>query len=746
MKKRIDLNLLIVATFTILAAFLRFYKLSFQSLWTDELFSLTLTNKSLNSIIKACLNSDPNPPLYYISLWMWTKVFGGSAYASRALSAVFGVLGVMSIYLLGKKLFSKAAGTMALAILSVNIYHIYYSQEARSYAMAFLLSILSYLFFIRLHQDRDFKSCLLYTFFTALLMYTHYFGLSILVSQFCFVLFTLSRDKKILFFIRYYGLSGIFLFVFYIPWIPAVLRLNKLQTFWAIKPKPDFFIRYFREYLGSEPFLIVLFSALFIIYLISDSSKNPFTQDKILLMSWLFMTLFLPYLRSFNYPAPLVQRYAIVILPAIILIASRAIAFVKERQVRGFLVGAIVVMSLTNIFFTRGSYYQNIQKEQWRETTQYVIARDPHKFYPAYVYPAYGSRKFSYYFYNAFGQERDIQSLYTDGMQVEEIYQNIKRGKASGVWILEAHEFLNERLRFLFEERLIIKYLANFFRSRATLYVSPWNYKVTHEMVDIPLSSLVVDGKVEQRQPRCIRLLDKARFKTPELVFQKGRYRVVIAGKCSEESARNVWAKLYAVGHTEKAEVLLGHSDWERELILEFSEDAKCSVFLDFDSVGSWKNGAGFVIELKAIKFQRKESLSEFLLGRKKTLQNCTMIISAQGEAKQSLNGASLGVLEKIGLRKIKHMKPNDSYIAFVRNGIPIHEEVGDRKLYFFKGNIEIISAGQPYGNASSIIINGINYSKNKRGINIVIMDGDGLESYNVDTHIDTENLLNSGL
>jgi hypothetical protein len=121
------------------------------------------------------------------------------------------------------------------------------------------------------------------------------------------------------------------------------------------------------------------------------------------------------------------------------------------------------------------------------------------------------------------------------------------------------------------------------------------------------------------------------------------------------------------------------------------------------------------------------------------------MIISAQGEAKQSLNGASLGVLEKIGLRKIKHMKPNDSYIAFVRNGIPIHEEVGDRKLYFFKGNIEIISAGQPYGNASSITINGINYSKNKRGINIVIMDGDGLESYNIDTHIDTENLLNWG-
>jgi len=745
MKKQVDLYLLTAIFFTILAAFLRFYKLDFQSLWTDELYSLSLINKSLRSIIRICLNSDPNPPLYYIFLWMWTKVFGGGAYACRALSALFGILGVISIYMLGKKLFSKATGIIALAILSVNIYHIYYSQEARSYAMAFLLSILSFLFFIRLHQDPDLKSCLLYTSFTALLIYTHYFGLFILISQFCYILFTLSRDKQTLLLIRYYSLSGIFLFVLYIPWIPAVLRLNKLQTFWTAKPKTDFFIQYFKEYLGSEPFLIVLFSALLIIYLISNGSKYPFIQDKILLMSWLSITLFLPYLLSFYHPAPLVQRYAIVILPAIMLMASRALAFVKERQFRAFLIGAIVIMSLMNIFFTRGNYYQKIQKEQWRETTQYIIARDPHKFYPTYAYPAYCSRGFYYYFDSIFGQKRDIQSLHSNGVPIEEIYQNIKSGKASGVWILEAHEFLNERLRFLFEERLIKKYLANFFGSRATLYVSPWNYQVTHEMADIPLSSLVVDGIVEERQPRCIHFLDKARFKTPELFFQKGRYRVVIAGKCSEGSARNIWARLYTIGHTEKTAVLLDQNVWGREIILEFSKDTKCSIFLDFDSVNSKKNGAGFDIELNAIKIQRKESLSEFLRGRKETFKNSTLIISVQDEAKQSLNGASLGVLDEIGLRKAKNMSANDSYIAFIRNGILIHEEVGDRKLTFFKGDIEIVSAGKPYGNVSSIIINGINYSKNRRGINIVIMDRDGLESYNIDTHIDTENLLNGG-
>lgn len=660
--------------------------------------------------------------------------------SARFLSALFGVLGVVAIYFLAKKLFSKVTGTDALAILSVNFFHIYYAQEARNYEMAFLLTVISYLFFIKLYQRRDFKSYLLYTFFTALLIYTHYFGLLIVLSQAAFILFTLPGDTKKVSLIRYFSLSLLSLFVLYIPWIPTVLKASKLQAFWTPKPKPDFFIQYFSSYFGDEPFLIVLFSALLIVYLISNRSENPFIHHKVLLLSWVFITLLIPYIRSFGHPAPLNPRYTIVILPAIILMASRAIAFIKERQSRAFLVAAIVVMGLVNIFLTRGNYYKTVKKAQWREAAQFVIIRDPKKLYPVYAH-----RFFDYYFNKVLSHGRDLSDLPRTTQQAEQVYQSVKNGKILGLWILDAGSAfsdirLDKEFRAFFEERLIKKYFINFVHTRATLYVGPWGLSVAHSESPIPLSSLAAEGKIEQRQTSFIRIWGKARLITPELIFQKGRYRLVIKGKCLEGSGGKVRARIYADGYGNKEDVLFDQVDKDHELILEFPGETKCSIYVDFDDVSLEKNGPSPRIEIEALKIQRKESLDEFLLSRRDALQNSAMIISVRDTPQKSLSETSLGAFEKLGLRKIKNMKPEDSYIAFIKNGVRVHEVAGSRKLQFREGHIDVVSAGKAYGNVSSIVIDGIDYSKNEPGINIVIMDKNGLESYYVDTRKDVAN------
>jgi hypothetical protein len=740
LKRPLDSNVLIVVLFSGIAAFLRFYRLGFQSLGLDELASLDQVTGGLTKIIQSCKTYDINPPLYQIFLWLWTKLFGVNDSSARSLSALFGVLGVIAIYFLAKKLFSKVTETYAVLILSVNFFHIYYAQVARNYALAFLLTAISYLFFIRLCQRRDFRSYLLYTFFTALLIYTHYFGLLIVLSQAAFILFTLPGDKKKLSLIKYFSLSLFSLFILYVPWIPTVLQAGKLQAFWTPKPKPDFFIQYFSSYFGGEPFLIVLFSALLIIYLISDSSENPFTHDKVLLLSWVFITLLIPYIRSFGHPAPLNPRYTIVILPAIILMASRAIAFIKEPQSRAFLVAAIVVMSLVNLFFTQGNYYKMVKKAQWREAAQFVIIRDPKKLYPVYAH-----RFFDYYFNKVLSQGRDLHDLPRNRQQADQMYQSIKNGKILGLWILDAGSAfsdirLDKKFRAFFEERLIKKYSINFAHTRATLYVSPWGFSVTDGETPIPLSSLAAEGQIGQRNTGPIRILGRARLITPELIFQRGRYRLVIKGKCLGGSDGKVRARIYADGYSKKEDVLFDQVDKDHELILEFPEEAKCNIYVDFDDVISEKKGPSPRIEIDALKIQRRESLDEFLLSRRNALQNSTMIISVRDTAQKSLSEASLGALKELGLLKIKDIKPENSYIAFIKNGVLIHEVAGSRKLQFREGHIDVVSAGKASGNVSSIVVDGIDYSKNEPGINIVIMDKNGLESYYVDTRKDAAN------
>jgi mannosyltransferase len=118
----------------LLAAFLRFYRLDVQSFWNDEGNSARLSERTVDLIIEGTA-SDIHPPGYYLLLHYWRAVFGHSEFALRALSAVAGLALVFFTYLLGRQLFGKATGLMAAFLGAISPFAIYYSQEARMYAL-----------------------------------------------------------------------------------------------------------------------------------------------------------------------------------------------------------------------------------------------------------------------------------------------------------------------------------------------------------------------------------------------------------------------------------------------------------------------------------------------------------------------------------------------------------------------------------------------------------------------------------
>lgn len=103
-----------------------------QSLWLDEAISvLAVKNYSLTEIVSKFIIGDVHPPFYYLFLKFWTDIFGYSEIAVRMPSVIFGVLTVFLVYKIGGK---KAALFMALNPLAI-----YYSQEARMYALVMFL-------------------------------------------------------------------------------------------------------------------------------------------------------------------------------------------------------------------------------------------------------------------------------------------------------------------------------------------------------------------------------------------------------------------------------------------------------------------------------------------------------------------------------------------------------------------------------------------------------------------------------
>ena len=68
---------------------------------------------------------------------------GESAFAIRLLSLFFGLIGSAATYAVGKRLFDRATGLIALAVLGASGFFIYYTREARMYTLLLALAALS---------------------------------------------------------------------------------------------------------------------------------------------------------------------------------------------------------------------------------------------------------------------------------------------------------------------------------------------------------------------------------------------------------------------------------------------------------------------------------------------------------------------------------------------------------------------------------------------------------------------------
>jgi uncharacterized membrane protein len=185
----------IVAGLTVFAAGLRFATLGLQAYHHDEIVT---ANRVLGSDFWHAMDavgfSESAPPLYYALAWLWTQVTGTGEFGLRSLSALAGVATVPVAYLVAAELRGSRAGIAAAALVAVNPMLLWYSQEARSYALLVLLASLSLLYYLRALErgrDRDFA---LWGLFSGLALGTHYFAFFPIVAEAVWLLRRRGRE------------------------------------------------------------------------------------------------------------------------------------------------------------------------------------------------------------------------------------------------------------------------------------------------------------------------------------------------------------------------------------------------------------------------------------------------------------------------------------------------------------------------------------------------------------------------
>jgi mannosyltransferase len=125
-----------------MAAVLRFYRLGQNSLWIDEVASLRTASEAFWSIPVAAMRHNAfEPPLYFWLLHIVERSFGGGEASLRFISAIAGALTIPMVWLMVRELSQERdVATLSAAFLALNPLHIWYSQEARPYALVVFLA------------------------------------------------------------------------------------------------------------------------------------------------------------------------------------------------------------------------------------------------------------------------------------------------------------------------------------------------------------------------------------------------------------------------------------------------------------------------------------------------------------------------------------------------------------------------------------------------------------------------------
>lgn len=132
----------IVAALLVAGTVLRFAGLGRQSFWHDEIHSvLNAWGPHGGGFALAALN--PHGSLYLVLLGAWTRLVGTDESAVRVLSALLGSLGLVIFHRVARRWLSRGAAVFALALLAFSPYHVWYSQEARNYALLFDTGLLA---------------------------------------------------------------------------------------------------------------------------------------------------------------------------------------------------------------------------------------------------------------------------------------------------------------------------------------------------------------------------------------------------------------------------------------------------------------------------------------------------------------------------------------------------------------------------------------------------------------------------
>jgi 4-amino-4-deoxy-L-arabinose transferase-like glycosyltransferase len=347
----------------IVAAALRLPGLGKESLWGDESLTVQLARMNLFDLVKYDTWFEQIPPVHHIVVHFWIKLFGDSEASVRMPSAIAGIAGVWLTYVLVRRLMGRRVGLLAAALLAVNPMHIAYSQECRTYALHVVMCLLSCDVFVRLIRRPSNRLHAAWVVTSALVLYTHLFGVFTIGAQQLFYFWMLwrSRGRLPLGLGKWIG-DNFAVAALYAAWVPVVIRWSRAVStnFWVKKVTFDDVTRAYWVFSGATPvFLAVM--ALLVIAVWRWRRRAGFVMLLIVMLTPIVVPVTISVLTRPSF-AP---RYGIFATVGLCGVAAAGLAAIRPMPLRAMALLALMIASPLGDA-------ARIPRAQWREVAQWL--------------------------------------------------------------------------------------------------------------------------------------------------------------------------------------------------------------------------------------------------------------------------------------------------------------------------------------------------------------------------------------
>ncbi len=209
---------ILLVCIVIIGALLRFWHLGEWSFWIDEV--LTVTDAE-----DLTLSNSPINPIPYIAAKLSVFLGGGLSFIiggsgewnSRLIFCIAGIISIPIVFSLGQTLYNSRIGLLAAAFVALSNWHLFWSQNARSYILTFLFAVLTAWFFYRSLENNSTLLTICALISCLCLILSHLLASAIVPALAVYALFQLhnERNRK-----RWINLS-----IFFLPFVIPLLML-----------------------------------------------------------------------------------------------------------------------------------------------------------------------------------------------------------------------------------------------------------------------------------------------------------------------------------------------------------------------------------------------------------------------------------------------------------------------------------------------------------------------------------------